>query len=500
MLKHFLAAGKESLFWERVEPWFRSGAADPHLVDLLEAAVKVEKPAHLHAMKLLFLHHDALGREEEAVAVLETLIGLLRSAAEVDEEELDSCLERLMELRPDSPILEAATAAGPATQDPGDEEDGSAEATNGVDSPETEEEDLRSEYPELEAPAVPLNKSDEEFAAGRLTQAEILTKYGLADKALEQVQEVIERFPGHVEALTRMTQLLQGCEDPKRLRDACVGLAFAERASGNHEAAERAAARAAQAWELTPETRTALEVFGLWKDKAGQPDVDGPEPEPERSIEESAVQDEPATAGDPVREADIEEEVFFLEDEAEELEETTDDGQDDLAALTAALEGELFLEEDEPLVPEASQEESLDEVFAAFQQQVDEQVASDDFQTHYDLGIAYKEMGLVDEAIGEFTRVAVPGPFLREACIMIALCHRELGRAEEAAVWYRKALEQPSPDEDARSGLVYDLAEVLAEAGETSEALGLFRGIREGDPHFREVDVRVAELESRLGE
>src|SRR5206468_2899151 len=45
---------------------------------------------------------------------------------------------------------------------------------------------------------------------------------------------------------------------------------------------------------------------------------------------------------------------------------------------------------------------SLDEIFKAFRKGVEQQVDSQDYETHYNLGIAYKEMGLVDEAIGEF--------------------------------------------------------------------------------------------------
>ena len=70
-----------------------------------------------------------------------------------------------------------------------------------------------------------------------------------------------------------------------------------------------------------------------------------------------------------------------------------------LRAIAAALDEELFT--DDPLgdAPASESEESLDEVFAAFRERVDEEVSADDFRTHYDLGIGYKEMGLIDEAI-----------------------------------------------------------------------------------------------------
>src|SRR6185295_3867757 len=52
------------------------------------------------------------------------------------------------------------------------------------------------------------------------------------------------------------------------------------------------------------------------------------------------------------------------------------------------------------------EEQDFGEIFKAFQQKVDEVVDADDLKTHYELAIAYKEMGLVDEAVAEFQYVA----------------------------------------------------------------------------------------------
>ena len=47
----------------------------------------------------------------------------------------------------------------------------------------------------------------------------------------------------------------------------------------------------------------------------------------------------------------------------------------------------------------------LDDVFAEFKQEVGESAASEDLETHYNMGVAFKEMALYDEAIGEFQKV-----------------------------------------------------------------------------------------------
>jgi hypothetical protein len=78
---------------------------------------------------------------------------------------------------------------------------------------------------------------------------------------------------------------------------------------------------------------------------------------------------------------------------------------DDLGAITAALESELLAPELSLPTPDPESEQSLADVFAAFRQHVAEEIEGDDYRTHYDLGIAYKEMGLLDDSIEQFRRV-----------------------------------------------------------------------------------------------
>ena len=165
----------------------------------------------------------------------------------------------------------------------------------------------------------------------------------------------------------------------------------------------------------------------------------------------------------------------------------------------SALESELFSDETTTAAPNVESEQSLGEVFAAFREHVEQQISSDDYQTHYDLGIGYKEMGLVDEAIQEFEVAAGCAELHRDACTMIAVCHREREQFGEAATWYRKAIESPGSEEEIRNELRYELAEALLQAGDEKGALDEFRGLLEIDPSFRDVDGRVSELETRLG-
>jgi tetratricopeptide (TPR) repeat protein len=170
---------------------------------------------------------------------------------------------------------------------------------------------------------------------------------------------------------------------------------------------------------------------------------------------------------------------------------------DDLAAIKEALEGEL-LDDDDPIIPEEPPDQTMEEVLQEFRTRVEEQVDAGDHRTHYELGIGFKEMGLIDEAIREL-QMAVGGADLhREACAMIALCHRDLQKPEEAVKWYCTALEGETAESEAARGLRYDLAEAFLEAGDTRSALDHFRSVLAIDPSFRDVRGRVDELEGQL--
>jgi tetratricopeptide (TPR) repeat protein len=176
------------------------------------------------------------------------------------------------------------------------------------------------------------------------------------------------------------------------------------------------------------------------------------------------------------------------------VEDIVDD--DDLSAITAALEGELFADEAQPVSAEPESEQSLEEVFAAFKEQVDQEVEDDDYRTHYDLGIAYKEMGLMDEAIAQFEQAVQSPEFGREAYTMLALCHRERDELDAAARCYRQAIDSSQSDGEALNSLRYELAELLLNTGDRAGALDEFRHLQEADPSFRDVQDRVASLES----
>ena len=117
-------------------------------------------------------------------------------------------------------------------------------------------------------------------------------------------------------------------------------------------------------------------------------------------------------------------------------------------------------------------------------------------QTHYDLGIAYKEMGLTEEAIGEF-EVALQhgeGPRVVDAYTMLGHCLLEKGDAEAAIGQFQSALAEPACGPEARKALSFEIGAALEAIGRVAEALEAYVAVQAQDPRFRDVGARVEKL------
>ncbi|HVN32972.1 MAG TPA: tetratricopeptide repeat protein [Thermoanaerobaculaceae bacterium] len=166
--------------------------------------------------------------------------------------------------------------------------------------------------------------------------------------------------------------------------------------------------------------------------------------------------------------------------------------------LAAELEKELA---EEDMVAEAtgagkSSDVSIEQLFKEFQRGVAEQVQEEDYDTHFNLGLAYREMGLLDEAIGEFQLSAKSPEYLVESASMIAACFMEKGLPEQGAEWYARALTAPGVALEMELGLRYELGRAQEAAGNTAAALASFSEVLAINPAFRDVMDRVSKLRS----
>ncbi len=144
----------------------------------------------------------------------------------------------------------------------------------------------------------------------------------------------------------------------------------------------------------------------------------------------------------------------------------------------------------------------LKEVFEEFRAELGEMGAEDeDLETHYNLGIAFREMGLLEEAIGEFQKVAKANDrgkafrYAMQCCTLLGLAFMEKGQPSIAAIWYERALQTPGIDAESKLALRYDLGVAQESAGDLDLALKSFSQVYAVNIDYRDVAERISALQ-----
>jgi pilus assembly protein FimV len=386
------------------------------------------------------------------------------------------------------------------------------------------------------AASPPSSDGEDQQIETLIVEAEVFARYGLADKAIERLFSLVRRRPDLLKARERLVELLVETHNPALGREA-EALAASYRDAGRLEDGRRILARAglagaqAEGASSAPSSPPAFSRFEAEFDEfdVGQPAAPpgelGPatvfddaiefgagEPGPPPPVEKlttpepltpvdtefvsyeqlgNLLEDEMSRAGEgeppsPPETPVVEEENLFADEQkffnlAEELEkELADEAIAEESAEIAGPQGEV----------------SLEDIFREFKKGVEQQLSAEDYETHYNLGIAYKEMGLVDEAIGEFQLASKDPGRAVECCSMLGHCFLEKGMPQLAIQWFRKGLETPSIGDGATAGMLYDLARVYQDTGDMDSAYKTYREVFGLNANYRDVVQRVRELDA----
>ncbi len=134
------------------------------------------------------------------------------------------------------------------------------------------------------------------------------------------------------------------------------------------------------------------------------------------------------------------------------------------------------------------------DIFKEFQEGLEKEVGEKDSDTHYNLGIAYKEMGLIEDAIKEL-EISAKDPKKNLLSIgMIAICYMSQGLYPAAIREYKRAIESISPDNDSYLGFNYDLADAYSKNKDYRNALKKLIEIHEMSPDFRNVKQKMEKI------
>jgi tetratricopeptide (TPR) repeat protein len=268
-------------------------------------------------------------------------------------------------------------------------------------------------------------------------EADFYAQQGLVEEARDQLRELLARHPGHPAVAARLREL---------------------------------EAKAPPEHEVAVEEVEAEEVVEA--PPVAAPPPAAPAPAPRAALELQAASHPPAEA--PPAPSIADESFDIARELAEEL---------GSAAETAAGGPDDF-------------QYSVEDVFNQFKKGVEKTVRPEDSETHYDLGIAYKEMGLLDDALHEF-EVALAGKSRKKEvdCLtMVGLCRTMKGQHREAVEAYRRALRSDFITADGAKAIHYELGLCHEALQEPEVALWYLQKIAKVDARYRDVAAAVERL------
>jgi tetratricopeptide (TPR) repeat protein len=145
--------------------------------------------------------------------------------------------------------------------------------------------------------------------------------------------------------------------------------------------------------------------------------------------------------------------------------------------------------------PSGDERADFEEMLRRFKRGVAENVDAEDFDAHYDLGVAFKEMGLLDEAIAQFQK-ALRGTEQRiRSYEALGQCFVEKAQYPIAAALLQRAVESPGTDDQQLVGVLYLLGFAHEQTGRPADALRYYQRVFAVDLEFRDITQRVAAME-----
>lgn len=169
----------------------------------------------------------------------------------------------------------------------------------------------------------------------------------------------------------------------------------------------------------------------------------------------------------------------------------------DFYDLTKELDTQLEKELEEFSIDETYDDTvdttGVESVFKAIQENAAQEV-KDDPLFQYNMGLAYRETGLLDEAIDAFRKVVGTGEKLYDAFVMLGITYRERGLFHESLDSLRQAVSLEEASTDMKVGILYEIAQTYKALGDNSNALSIFREIQKDHKDFKDVELEIVRL------
>lgn len=174
-------------------------------------------------------------------------------------------------------------------------------------------------------------------------------------------------------------------------------------------------------------------------------------------------------------------------------------GREDLTTEAASKE---TARPEEALEVEELAEPALDsdvlDIFNEFKKGLEKELDEEDYETHYNLGIAYKEMGLIDDAIREFQASRNDPDRFTHSSNMLGICYIEKGLYQLAVDVLTSAIDKMEDRGEAYWAMKYDLADAYEKNGNMKEALDIYTNVYGWNSKFRAVSEKIEQLQKHM--
>jgi tetratricopeptide (TPR) repeat protein len=371
-----------------------------------------------------------------------------------------------------------------------------------------ENEELKQEVIELEKQLgkEQITVGAEKTVEEALIEADIYLRYGLYENARDILVSFKEKEPANTDIHMRLKTLFIDTGDKEQAVAECILLAELYEKQGDWKERDQILR---EAREIYPEDPRLLTI--TTPEAYAEEAVAGTAEKPsfEEYSEEVAEADFYSRQGliDEARAIFERLQTLFPENQIirQKLESLglTPQGGEQEEYIAAGKEETISPEEmleAETLITEPALDSDVMDIFNEFKKGLEKELQEEDYETHYNLGIAYKEMGLIDDAIREFqASLKDPKRFIHSSN-MLGVCYIEKGLYPLAIDVLNNAIEKMEDRGEAYWAMKYDLAEAYAKNGHAKEAFELYMQVYGWNSKYRAVAEKIDQIRGALEE
>lgn len=341
-----------------------------------------------------------------------------------------------------------------------------------------------------------------------IVEADIFLRYGLHENAKNLLEPYKNTHPENIDLHMRLKSLYAELKDKEQAITECLTLYELYQHAGDSIQSEKILK---EAQEINPEDERLLDIApaAVQEEPTGAP-VTPPEGPPSEDYSEELIEADFYTQQGLINEArkilkklhdqfpediEIRQKISSLDKipEKEAPPEPVDEAQQE----QLSPEGDILEAED---FQEIALDSDVLEIFSEFKKGLEKELEEEDHETHYNLGIAYKEMGLLDDAIREFQTARKNKKRFVTSSNMLGICYMEKGLYSLAIEVLKSALDKMEDRNESYWAMTYDIAEAYEKNGNLKEAYDLYTEVYGWNAKFRSVSDKIDNLKAKVAE